>query len=215
MAARYDKLVPALKSALPDAMLDALGRDVSFIRRLRDVTAPLFVWAVVMSRFAPGLPGFKTAGDWFARLGGKLLWRCPFQKRFKTPRTVELFAQAFERISSRWRAPREHIRQPNRSDWSVVRDAPSCHERSRVSRSFSEPCSRDAPEARAYSASSSRESSTYRPPHKPVEETAFTSSSDYWPLKGSRMAQNMLTPPGARPPPRAARRPCDRRRARR
>ena len=54
MAVRYDKLVPALKRLLDEDRIDVIGRSVAFIRRLRQLSACSFVWAVVLSRFGSG-----------------------------------------------------------------------------------------------------------------------------------------------------------------
>ena len=51
MPVRYDKLVPALKHLLDEERIDLVGRSVAFIRRLRQLRASAFVWAVVLSRF--------------------------------------------------------------------------------------------------------------------------------------------------------------------
>lgn len=104
MHVRYDKLVPTLKAALRHDTLDLLGRAVSFIRRLREIRACLFVWSVVLSRFGSGRPGFEQARQWYQRLGGSELWPRPFQMRFKSPSAVRLFEQAFESCVDRWRA---------------------------------------------------------------------------------------------------------------
>jgi hypothetical protein len=105
MPVRYDKLIPALKVLLPDDALDLLGRSVSFIRRLREIHASVFVWSVVLSRFGVGRPAFEHARQWYRRLGGRELWPRPFQMRFKSPAAVRLFEGAFERAVRRWRAP--------------------------------------------------------------------------------------------------------------
>jgi hypothetical protein len=91
MSVRYDKLVPALKTLLPDETLSFLGRAVAFIRRLREIESSTFVWSVVLSRFGSGRPAFEQARQWYERLGGASIWRRPFQMRFKTPRAVRLF----------------------------------------------------------------------------------------------------------------------------
>src|SRR4051794_36499911 len=65
MTAGYDKLVVALKERLQAKILDAHGRETGFIRRLRTVGASDFVWAVVLSRFATGIPGFDRAREIF------------------------------------------------------------------------------------------------------------------------------------------------------
>src|SRR5689334_7369547 len=96
MTVQYDKLVPALKTLLPDDRLSVLGRAVAFIRRLREIEASVFVWSVVLSRFGSGRPAFEQARQWYERLGGASIWRRPFQMRFKTHRAVQLFEQAFE-----------------------------------------------------------------------------------------------------------------------
>lgn len=103
MSARYDKLVPALNSVLPSEELDALGREVGFIRRLRVIFASLLIRAVVMSRFGHGKPGFEQARQWFARLGGDAVGRRPFQIRFKSPSVVRMFADTFDVAVRRWR----------------------------------------------------------------------------------------------------------------
>jgi hypothetical protein len=106
MYVRYDRLVPVLKTVLCDDALDLLGRAVSFIRRLREIRACLFVWSVVLSRFGSGRPGFEQARQWYGRLGGTQLWPRPFQIRFKSPNAVRLFEQAFESCVQRWRTSR-------------------------------------------------------------------------------------------------------------
>src|SRR4051812_6895082 len=105
MSVRYDKLVPALKTLLPDETLNLLGRVVAFIRRLREVRASLFVWSVVLSRFGDGKPAFEQSRQWYRRLGGLELWPRPFQMRFKSPAAVRLFERTFESAVQRWRAP--------------------------------------------------------------------------------------------------------------
>lgn len=105
MSVRYDKLVPALKALLPDDALDALGRVVAFIRRLREIRASAFVWSVVLSRFGSGRPGFEQARHWYHRLASHELWPRPFQMRFKSAATVRLFEHAFENAVRGWRRP--------------------------------------------------------------------------------------------------------------
>lgn len=105
MPVRYDTLVPALKSLLPDESLDALGRAVAFIRRLREIRASVFVWSLVLSRFGSGRPAFEQARQWYGRLGGAELWPRPFQMRFKSAAAVRLFEHAFESAVQRWRTP--------------------------------------------------------------------------------------------------------------
>lgn len=103
MKVAYDKLIPALKHRLPKRSLDLLGRSVDFIRRLRSVRASTFVWAVVLSRFGHGLPGFEEARRWYEELGGEAIWRRPFQMRFKTPAAVALLERSFDRAVAGWR----------------------------------------------------------------------------------------------------------------
>lgn len=105
MPVRYDSLVPALKSLLPDESLDALGRAVAFIRRLREIRASVFVWSLVLSRFGSGRPAFEQARQWYRRLGGAELCPRPFQMRFKSAAAVRLFERAFESAVRRWRTP--------------------------------------------------------------------------------------------------------------
>lgn len=113
MHVRYDKLVPSLKTLLPEATLSVLGRAVAFIRRLRQIEACAFVWSVVLSRFGSGRPGFEQARQWYGRLGGSRLWPRPFQVRFKSERAVKLFEQAFETAVIPWRDPaRRRARHP-------------------------------------------------------------------------------------------------------
>jgi len=113
MSVRYDKLVPALKSLLPDDTLTFLGRAVAFIRRLREIEASVFVWSVVLSRFGSGRPAFEQARQWYERLGGTSIWRRPFQVRFKTSRAVQLFEHAFRTAVTPWRNPqRRRARHP-------------------------------------------------------------------------------------------------------
>lgn len=104
MPASYDKLIGALKSRLPDASVDALGRTVAFIRRLREIRASMFVWSVVMSRFGHGRPAFEQARQWYERLTGRSIWRRPFQIRFKSAGAVRLFERAFEQAVAPWRS---------------------------------------------------------------------------------------------------------------
>lgn len=103
MSASYDKLLPALKRALPPASLDGAGRDVGFIQRLRTIVASLLVSGLVMSRFSPETCGFESGRQWFARLGGALVGRRPFQMRFKVPAVVALFERAFDIAVQSWR----------------------------------------------------------------------------------------------------------------
>jgi hypothetical protein len=106
MKANYDRLLPTLKSRLPAAALDAHGRVTQFIRRLRTVGAADFVWAVVLSRFAGGVPAFDQARQVFQRLSGERIWPRPFQMRFKSAAAVELMAAAFETAVEPWRRSR-------------------------------------------------------------------------------------------------------------
>jgi hypothetical protein len=46
MRAAYDNLIPSLKELLPARTLGLVGRAVAFIRRLRQLHAGVFVWAV-------------------------------------------------------------------------------------------------------------------------------------------------------------------------
>jgi hypothetical protein len=103
MSARYDKLLRALKRALPAVDLEELGRSVRFIRRLRTVFASALVFALVMSRFSAEAPGFETGRQWLARLGSALVGRRPFQMRFKVPAVVALFEGAFDIAVRSWR----------------------------------------------------------------------------------------------------------------
>lgn len=112
MAVAYEKLVPALKQLLSEPTLDDLGRRVAFIKRLRAVVASWFVWAVVLSRFGHGRPGFEQARSWYARLTGTDVWPRPFQMRFKQPEAVELFRQAFARAVEAWRWERRRPAHP-------------------------------------------------------------------------------------------------------
>ena len=103
MSARYDRLLLALKRALPPTALDAIGREVRFIRRMRAILASALVFALVMSRFSPEAPGFESGRQWFARLGGALVGRRPFQMRFKVAAVVALFERAFDIAVQSWR----------------------------------------------------------------------------------------------------------------
>lgn len=105
MPADHNKLVPALKSLLPETELNLLGRAVAFIRRLREIRASVFVWSVVLSRFGDGRPAFEQARQWYRRLGGLEVWPRPFQMRFKSAATVRLFERTFENAVRRWRTP--------------------------------------------------------------------------------------------------------------
>lgn len=105
MPVHYDKLVPSLKTLLPREVLDVLGRAVAFIRRMREIEAGWFVWSVVLSRFGSGRPAFEQARHWYQQLAGSSIWRRPFQVRFKSPRTVQLFSRAFDSAVAPWRLP--------------------------------------------------------------------------------------------------------------
>jgi hypothetical protein len=106
MKESYDRLVPALKRRLPAAMLERHGRVTEFIRRLRTVGAADFVWAVVLSRFAGGLPAFEQARQIFERMSGERIWPRPFQMRFKSAAAVRFIAAAFETAVEPWRRNR-------------------------------------------------------------------------------------------------------------
>jgi hypothetical protein len=112
MAIRYDELIPRLKRLLPPRLLGHIARDVQFIERLRAIRASRFVWAVVLSRFGSGIPGFAEARHWHERLGGARLWPRPFQMRFKKPAVVALFQRAFEEAVEPWRTCRRGARHP-------------------------------------------------------------------------------------------------------
>ena len=112
MAIRYDELIPRLKRLLPPRLLGHIARDVQFIERLRAIRASCFVWAVVLSRFGSGIPGFAEARHWYERLGGARLWPRPFQMRFKKPAVVGLFERAFEEAVEPWRTCRRGPRHP-------------------------------------------------------------------------------------------------------
>jgi hypothetical protein len=102
MESSYHELIPALKKMLPDSSLATVARALSFIRRVREVRASVFVWAVVMSRFGHGLPGFEQARQWYRRLTGKTLAPRPFHLRFKSESAVGLFEEAFSRAVRPW-----------------------------------------------------------------------------------------------------------------
>lgn len=112
MAIRYDELIPRLKRLLPPRLLGHIARDVQFIERLRAIRASCFVWAVVLSRFGSGIPGFAEARHWYERLGGARLWPRPFQMRFKKAAVVDLFERAFEEAVEPWRTCRRGPRHP-------------------------------------------------------------------------------------------------------
>jgi putative transposase len=114
MSPSYDKLVAILKSRLRDERLDALGRVVFFIRRLREVRAAEFVWSVVISRFRHGRPAFQQALQCYRQLTSTEIWRRPFQMRFKCAAAVTLFERAFEDLVAPWRnrAAARGIRHP-------------------------------------------------------------------------------------------------------
>jgi putative transposase len=106
MTVNYDALVPALNKLLPSRRLAVLGRLTGFIQRLRAIRASAFVWATVLSRFEPQRPGFSQARHWYKRLTGRSFCPRPFQMRFKSPTSVEMFAKTFDQAVSGWRAPR-------------------------------------------------------------------------------------------------------------
>jgi hypothetical protein len=110
MHENYHELIPALKKMLPARSLGVVARSISFIRRLRQVRASVFVWAVVMSRFGHGLPGFEQARQWYRRLSGKTLAPRPFHLRFKSETAVTLFEKAFARAVQPWL---DHPRKPS------------------------------------------------------------------------------------------------------
>lgn len=112
MSIRYDELIPRLKRLLPARLLGQVARDVQFIERLRAIRASRFVWAVVLSRFGSGIPGFAEARRWYERLGGARLWPRPFQMRFKKPAVVGLFERAFEEAVQQWRTRSIRARHP-------------------------------------------------------------------------------------------------------
>jgi hypothetical protein len=105
MSVRYDKLAAVLKSRLRDDAVDALGRTVEFIVRLREVRASAFVWSVIMSRFEHGRPGFELARQCYRRLTASPIHRRPFQMRFKSDAAVRLFERVFEHLVAPWRTP--------------------------------------------------------------------------------------------------------------
>jgi hypothetical protein len=119
MAIAYDSLVQNLKKRLPEDALNALGRAVAFVRRLREIRASLFVWCVVLSRFGQGRPGFEEARRWYERLGGRVVWPRPFQMRFKAASAVALFERAFDQAIAEWRDPR-----PRRPSHPLARKFP-------------------------------------------------------------------------------------------
>ena len=102
MRSNYAELIPALKRMLPADSLALVARTISFIRRLRELQASVFVWAVVMSRFGHGRPGFEQARQWYRRLSGKMLAPRPFQLRFRSEAAVSLFANAFAQAVQPW-----------------------------------------------------------------------------------------------------------------
>ena len=112
MRVEYDKLIPALKRLLPAQGLDRLGAATRFIRRLRTVSASMFVWAVVLSRFGQGTPGFDQARRWFNKLSATGIWARPFQMRFKRPETVRMFEEAFDAAVESWRTKKRTPRHP-------------------------------------------------------------------------------------------------------
>lgn len=112
MSVDYDELLPALKRLLPHDRLDFLGETTRFIRRLRTVSASMFVWSVVLSRFGHGRPGFDQARRWFMRLADAHIHPRPFQMRFKKPEVVSLFEEAFDEAVQPWRATRRRLRHP-------------------------------------------------------------------------------------------------------
>lgn len=107
MEKHYDELAVALKKHLPGQVLEGLGRASGFIRRLRTVSAPDFVWAVVLSRFSSGMPGFDQARRLFNQMTGCAVHPRPFQMRFKTEAVVALFEHVFESSVARWKEPRK------------------------------------------------------------------------------------------------------------
>ena len=116
----YDALIPALKRLLSVPLLSRIGREVSFIRRLREIRSASLVWAVVLSRFGAGTPGFEQARGWYAKLTNKRApFPRPFQIRFKTPAAVRLFSAAFDAAVAPWRQPRS-IQHPLARKFSDV-----------------------------------------------------------------------------------------------
>lgn len=110
MRSNYDELIPALKKLLPATSLKSVARAILFIRRLRELQANLFVWAVIMSRFGQGRPGFEQARQCYERLSGKLLAPRPFQLRFRSEAAVTLFEKAFAQAVQPWL---DNPRKPN------------------------------------------------------------------------------------------------------
>ncbi|MGC4116007.1 MAG: IS4 family transposase [Myxococcales bacterium] len=105
-APNYGKLSTALKALLPAAVLSHLARTLRFVRRARMIEAPAFVWALVMSRFAPSTPGFACARQNYKRLTGRAPEPRPFQLRVSSAAAVRVLEATFERIAAQWRAAR-------------------------------------------------------------------------------------------------------------
>lgn len=132
MSAQYAKLLPALKTLLSVSQLDLLGRMVRFIRRQRLVRAGELVWATVLSRFCAGTPGFGAARQQYLALTGGVCEPRPFQLRFKSRETVDLFSRAFDTAVAPWRRHRpmppvfsKHISDIVALDSTLIRVAPS------------------------------------------------------------------------------------------
>jgi putative transposase len=119
MATTYDNLMAALKRRLSAQTLDEHGRATLFIRRQRTIGAADFVWSVVMSRFATGVPGFDQARRIFQQLSRAEIWPRPFQMRFKATSAVQLFAVAFESAVQQWRQ-RRRIEHPLAKHFSDI-----------------------------------------------------------------------------------------------
>ncbi len=106
MASDYDQLLDALKRRLPASELDDLGRESGFIRRIRRITGSLFAWALILSRFGCGRPGFRQAQHRFQQMAGCSVWPRPFQMRLKQQEVIAFLCSAFEVAVESWR--REH-----------------------------------------------------------------------------------------------------------
>ncbi len=116
----YDRIRCGLKNALPESDLTVAGRETEFIQRARVVAAFSFVWAVVLSRFGQGTPGFEQARNWFSQLTGDGIWRRAFQIRFKSEKAVRLMAEAFKLVTRRWRARARRAAHPLGKHFSDV-----------------------------------------------------------------------------------------------
>ena len=119
MKPQYSQVLPRLKTLLPSGVVNELGRTVRFIRRVRRIEAPALLWALVLSRFEVGKPGFSAAQRNYTLLTEKQLGARPFQLRLMSHELERLMAHAFELAVKPWRSARK-IDHPLRQHFADI-----------------------------------------------------------------------------------------------